>query len=199
VTRDDQQRLVEALGFALVAHGAQTRKGRDIPYASHLLAVAGLVLEQGGDAAQAAAALLHDVIEDCEGVSPGDVEAQFGADVAHMVCACSDLLEGDAPAAKSSWLERKRRYVEKLQSADARSRLVAACDKLHNLRALIADLRDAGITTLDRFNASPQQTRWYYHEVRSALGTDLPAGLLTELDALLAQLREFVPETPPDR
>jgi (p)ppGpp synthase/HD superfamily hydrolase len=198
VTRDDQQRLVEALRFALAAHGAQTRKGRDIPYASHLLAVAALVLEQGGDAAQAAAALLHDVIEDCEGVTPAEIEAKFGADVAHIVWACSDLLEGDTPAAKSGWRERKQRYLEKLQSADARTRLVAACDKLHNLRALIHDLHEVGLQTMERFSASPEQTLWYYREVRSVLGAELPPGLLAELDALLGQLCDFATQASPE-
>ena len=54
---DARARLVEALAFALDAHGVQTRKGRDIPYASHLLQVAGLVLEHGGDTELAVAAL----------------------------------------------------------------------------------------------------------------------------------------------
>ena len=41
--------LAEAVRFALHAHGEQTRKGSQIPYVSHLLQVAGLVLEHGGD------------------------------------------------------------------------------------------------------------------------------------------------------
>ncbi len=40
----DRRRLVDAFAFALAVHGDQKRKGKQIPYASHLLAVAGLVL-----------------------------------------------------------------------------------------------------------------------------------------------------------
>jgi (p)ppGpp synthase/HD superfamily hydrolase len=195
---DERARLVSALRFALDAHGAQTRKGSEVPYASHLLEVAGLVLEHGGDVDQAVAGLLHDALEDCEGVDVDSLRAGFGADVAGMVGACSDLLDGDTAAAKSDWLTRKRHYIDKLRGADERTRLVAACDKLHNLRCLIADLRHFGSATLDRFNGTPRQTRWYYEAVRNALGADLPPRLLIEVDALLAELAHFVPGTAPE-
>src|SRR5262245_63763346 len=107
----DRRRLVDALAFALDAHGDQTRKGTEIPYASHLLSVAGLVLEAGGDAAQAAAGLLHDTLEDGEGVDESRLRDEFGADVAAIVIACSDLLPGDTRDRKSAWGDRKRRYL----------------------------------------------------------------------------------------
>jgi (p)ppGpp synthase/HD superfamily hydrolase len=195
---DERAKLVNALCFALDAHGAQTRKGSDVPYASHLLEVTGLVLEHGGDIDQAVAGLLHDVLEDCEGVDPTALQARFGAEVARIVGECSDLLDGDTAAAKSDWLSRKRHYIEKLREADRRTRLVAACDKLHNLRCLIADLRHFGLATLDRFNATPPQTRWYYEAVRGALGADLPPRLLIEVDALLGELDRFVPRAAPE-
>jgi len=195
---DEQARLVSALRFALDAHGAQTRKGSDVPYASHLFEVTGLVLEHGGDLDQAVAGLLHDVLEDCEDVDAAALQTRFGAEVARMVCACSDLLGGDTAAAKSDWLLRKRHYIEKLREADRRTRLVAACDKLHNLRCLIADLRNAGLSTLERFNSTPPQTRWYYEAVRGALGADLPRRLLIEVDALLEELARFVPHAAPE-
>ena len=195
---DERAKLVSALRFALDAHGAQTRKGSEVPYASHLLEVAGLVLEHGGDVDQAVVGLLHDALEDCEGVDLDSLRAGFGADVARMVGACSDLLDGDTAADKSDWLTRKRHYIEKLRAADERTRLVAACDKLHNLRCLIADLRHFGPATLDRFNGTPRQTRWYYEAVRDALGADLPPRLRIEVDALLAELARFVPDAAPE-
>src|SRR5262245_36252744 len=53
-----------ALNYAADAHQTQLRKGTPIPYLSHLLGVASLVLEHGGDEDQAIAGLLHDVLED---------------------------------------------------------------------------------------------------------------------------------------
>ena len=191
----ERERLAEAVRFALHAHGEQTRKGSQIPYVSHLLQVAGLVLEHGGDPEQAVAAVLHDAVEDCERIEIKTIHARFGPGVGAIVEQCTDLLPDDRPGAKSPWLVRKRRYLAQLARADARTRLVAACDKLHNLRALMADLRAEGPTTLERFTGTPEQTRGYFEIVRETLCTDLPERLTVELDALLEELRRFVPES----
>jgi (p)ppGpp synthase/HD superfamily hydrolase len=198
VTESEQQRLVEALHFALAAHGDQVRKGTTVPYASHLLQVCGLVLEFGGDIDQAVAGLLHDAVEDCAGVEIATLRDRFGAGVARIVDQCTDLLENDAPDAKSDWLARKRNYLSRLHEADERTRLVAACDKLHNLRSLLADLDAEGVATLERFTASPVQTRWYYEQVRRALGERIPAALGAELDSLLDRLVGYVAVSSPE-
>jgi hypothetical protein len=69
---------------------------------------------------------------------------------------------------------------------------VAACDKLHNLRTLISDLREHGAETLTRFTSSPEQTRWYYEAAHAALGDALPPAIRREFDALIEALRGFV-------
>lgn len=200
----DQAKLVEALAFALAAHGDQKRKGTEIPYVSHLLQVAGLVLEHGGDAEQATAALLHDTLEDAH-VELATLREKFGARVAAVVKSLTDVLEGDTPEHKSPWSERKRRYIEHLAEADGDALLVAACDKLHNLRAILADLEHAArergpeqaTEALAKFTGSPRQIRWYYETVIDALGDDIPPRLRAELRLLAAELARFVPEVSP--
>jgi (p)ppGpp synthase/HD superfamily hydrolase len=195
---EDAAFVGRALAFALEKHAGQGRKGRpEIPYASHPLRVAGLVLEHGGDSKQLAVALLHDVIEDC-GVDDAELARRFGPEVAHAVRALSDVLEGDTPERKGPWRERKTRFVARLAGVDARARLVAACDKLDNLSAIVADLETEGLGTLERFSGKPRQIRWYYEEVRKALGSDLPERLRAELDDRLEALRRFVPEASPE-
>jgi (p)ppGpp synthase/HD superfamily hydrolase len=191
---DQRLRFTDAFAFVLARHAGQTRKGGDVPYVSHLVQVAGLVLEHGGDAIAATAALLHDVVEDCEDVHPDDVRRRYGEAVADIVDLCTDLLEGDRTGARSPWHERKRRFLSRLPEADARTRLVVACDKLHNLRNLASDLEQEGLGAFDRFNATPTQTRWYYESVRELIGAELPARLRGEFDEHLARLREHVPE-----
>ena len=100
---------------------------------SHLFQVAGLVLENGGDWEQSAAAMVHDAIEDVSGVTFETIQRQFGERVARIVRDCSDTLPGDTPREKSPWMERKTRYLEHLGEAATESLLVAACDKRHNL------------------------------------------------------------------
>jgi (p)ppGpp synthase/HD superfamily hydrolase len=190
----DRARLADAFRFALDAHGAQTRKGSEVPYASHLLQVAGLVLEHGGDATLAAAGVLHDAIEDCAAIDRATLQTHFGEEVARIVALCTDLLPGDRADAKGDWLSRKRGYLLQLRAADSRTRLVAVCDKLHNLRCVVADLRSDGVASLARFRAKPEQTRWYFEAARESLCDGLPARLVDELDRLLEELRSFVTE-----
>jgi len=193
----EQNLLATALRFALAAHAGQKRRGSAAPYATHLLQVAGLVIEHGGDSNQAAAALLHDTLEDCEGVTEAVLREHFGAEIAEMVCALSDLLPGDTPARKSPWRERKLRYVQRLAALDARTRLVAACDKLDNLRGLVADLEAEGEVVWKRFRGAPPQTRWFYESACAHLRPGLPQRLLSEQRRLLAALARYVPEAAP--
>lgn len=192
----DRALLTDALAFALDAHGGQVRKGTRIPYVSHVIRVCGLVLEHGGDARQAAAGLLHDTIEDCD-VKEAELRARFGRDVAGMVRALSDVLEGDTAQRKSPWLRRKRAYLDRLARVPRRARLVAACDKLDNLRGIVEDVAASGTRSLRRFSGTPRQLRWYYEAVIEALAPHVPQRLRAELRLLLAELARFVPEASP--
>ncbi len=184
--QDPAPPLARALAFALAAHGAQTRKGTQIPYVSHLLQVSGLVFEYGGDAAQASAALLHDVVEDT-GATLELVAAEFGAEVAAIVADCTDTAADETPTHKRPWRARKQAYVERLRGVGPRSALVVGCDKLHNMRTLVASLEAEGPGVLARFNAPPAQQRWLHEELLSALRGKLPDSLFAELHALVSR------------
>jgi hypothetical protein len=104
-------RFTDAIDFALVAHCAQVRKGTRIPYLSHLLAVASLVIEHDGDEDAAIAAVLHDAPEDQGGYAMVEqIRARFGDGVANIVVACTDTFESPKP----DWPPRKTKYVEHL-------------------------------------------------------------------------------------
>jgi len=187
----ERERLAAACAFALDKHAAQVRKGTSIPYVSHLLQVAGLVLEHGGDVDQAVAGLLHDALEDTD-ARPQEVRERFGDGVARIVEACTDTLPDDTPEKKAPYMERKTRYLAHLREADAAVLLVAGCDKLDNLRSLLADLHADGATTLGRFNGTPQEILWYYRGVLEAVGRRVPARLERELRLLTDELADFV-------
>ncbi len=192
----DQQRLVRALEFALRAHANQKRKGSGIPYSSHLLQVAGLVQEHGGDVEQAVAALLHDAIEDCADVSYESILDEFGSGVADIVRDCTDTAPGEQPGKKRPWTQRKTAYLAHLRTAPERSVLVSVCDKRHNLGTTVADVRARGIAYFDHFNASGAQQIWYYASVLEATRGRVPTRLHEELAQLLAELRVLVGDDP---
>ena len=123
-------RFVDALSFAIEVHGDQKRKGTDVTYVSHLLAVAAIVLEFGGDEDQAIAGLLHDTMEDSPDgeVVAGTIKKRFGPSVEAIVRDCSDTVQQPKPP----WLERKQAYIAHLDDKPVQSLLVSCADKLHN-------------------------------------------------------------------
>ena len=100
----------EALLFATEKHRAQVRKGSGVTYVSHLLGVASLVLEHGGDEDEAIGALLHDVIED-QGVSEDELNTKFGPRVAEIVVGCTDGVPDEITGQKPPWKQRKEAYI----------------------------------------------------------------------------------------
>lgn len=156
-------RFEKALQRACELHGSQVRKGTNIPYVSHLLAVTSLVLEDGGDEDQAIAALLHDAVKDQGGRATLDrIRSEFGDRVASIVEACSDTDIQPRPL----WRERKENYLRHLAEETRPEVLrVSAADKLHNARCMIADYRCCAESLWRRFNAGKEEQALYYKEL----------------------------------
>jgi (p)ppGpp synthase/HD superfamily hydrolase len=179
-------RFVAAVAEAVRLHAHQARKSSSVPYVSHLLAVAGLVLEHGGDEDQAIAALLHDGPEDQGGEATlAAISEQFGPRVGAIVAACSDTFVTPKPP----WRARKEAYIAHLDDAGTDVWPVTLADKVHNARTIVADLRAAGPTTLDRFTGGREGTVWYYGTLAERLSTLAPGPLADELVALAAEMR----------
>ena len=198
MTPSDQARLIQATERAITWHAEQCRKKTQIPYVSHLIQVAGLVLEHGGNTDQAIAGLLHDCLEDAP--SPPerarreeDIDAAFGADVLGMILDCTDTLAEESLEDKRNWDERKKSYIAHLGEAPKASLLVVACDKRHNLGSIVGDVRSDGPAVFDRFTATPDQHVWYFESILAAIRNDVPQRLVVEIEDLLEKLRALVP------
>ncbi len=182
-------RFTSALAYAAQLHGTQARKGGDVPYVSHLLAVAGLVIEHGANEDEVIAALLHDAIEDQGGAPTREaIRARFGDRVVAIVDGCTDT--EDTP--KPPWRDRKEAYLDHLRTAEPSVRLVSAADKLHNARMLLADFRSAGDALWGRFNAGQAEILWFYREVVSILGDRGGSALVEELGRTVSDLEAAV-------
>jgi (p)ppGpp synthase/HD superfamily hydrolase len=180
-------RFDEALALASDLHRTQSRKGTQVPYVAHLLAVAGLALEHGADEDEAIAALLHDAVEDQGGPRTATmIRARFGDRVAEIVLACTDT---DA-VPKPPWRPRKEAYVAHIRGASPSARLVSACDKLHNVRTLVADYRVVGEALWDRFTGG-RQTLWYYRALVDAFASHGRTSLVDELDRVVTELENL--------
>jgi len=180
------RRFEQALLFATRKHAGQIRKGAPAPYISHLMGVAGLVLEAGGDEDLAIAALLHDVVEDCGGAPMlREVRRRFGKRVAHVVEGCTDT----DVVPKPPWRERKENYIKHLRTADADVHLVSAADKVHNLRHILTDYREVGEKIWERFNGKRDGTLWYYRALLREFRRRKPNRLVNELARAVKELR----------
>ena len=173
-----------ALIFAARAHRSQTRKATDIPYIVHPVAVMLLLQDAGeSDPVLLAAALLHDTIEDA-GVSAAVLAERFGPRVAAIVEGCSEPDHQDA-----AWEARKQHTVAYLRTAPRDIQLVAAADKLHNLRSMLVDQAELGDRLWARFNRGRSAIEWYYRSIAASLSQ----GELSD-HPLVRQLNETVVE-----
>jgi (p)ppGpp synthase/HD superfamily hydrolase len=180
--------FAQALQLAFRLHARQARKGTHTPYVAHLLAVASLVLEQGGTENEAIAALLHDAVEDQGGMATArEIERCFGQEVLDIVLGCSDCIDPPKPP----WQIRKTAYLVKLRSASPSVHLVSLCDKMHNARSLLRDYRAIGEPLWSRFNGGKDGTLWYYRELIQAYRERGPSPLLVELEDVVGEIERL--------
>ena len=176
------RRFDEAFSYAHELHGEQTRKGTASPYVGHLMGVASIVLDDGGNEDEAIAALLHDAPED-HGGRPRleEIRSRFGDAVARIVEDCTDSWE----TPKAPWVERKKAYIEHARHLPPASLRVSAADKVHNSYAILRDLRNMGEKVWDRFNAGPDDVMSYYESLVRAYRQSGGGKLVDELERIV--------------
>ena len=197
------ERFDRALAWASELHRDQRRKGSDVPYVAHLLAVAAIAIEHGATEDEAIAALLHDAIEDQAASFGGaprlreEIRARFGEVVLATVEGCTDA----DTIPKPPWKQRKQAFLEKLAVAPRSVLLVACADKLHNARSTVADL--AAATDREaywkRFNGGREGTLWYYRSLAKILLERFPGSLSEELARAVLELSSLAAELPRPR
>ena len=176
-------RVEQALAIALQAHGGQVRKGRpSVPYVVHPLHVAHMAARYSDDEDIFVAALLHDVVEDCDGWELADLEQGFGARVAGIV----DELTEDK---RDPWKVRKDRTIAHVPELSEQAVLIKACDKLHNMRSLVRDLEERDHEAVwSGFSGRREGTLSVARRLADALAERVPADLGRELLGTVARV-----------
>lgn len=131
--------VTHADAFAAKAHEGQMRKltrGCEEPYIEHPRRVARRVAGLTGSPRLVAAALLHDVIEDC-GVRGEELRDLYGDDVAEWVWELTSRYTSEA-FPDMNRKERKQREADRLGRCSAGARLIKWCDTEDNLRCVSA-------------------------------------------------------------
>lgn len=130
---EDLELIRKAYEYADKKHFGQKRISGD-DYIIHPLNVAMILTNIKADAKCMAAALLHDVIEDCE-TSFEEVEELFGTEVAKLVDGVTKINKLHFSSKTDAIIATQRKILVGL-SEDVRVIIIKLADRLHNMRTL---------------------------------------------------------------
>jgi (p)ppGpp synthase/HD superfamily hydrolase len=189
-------RFTRAIDYARQVH-VNYRKGTSVPYMTHLMGVASLVMGENGQVDfpvtedMVIGALLHDAVEN-EGGLPRlrDIEANFGKEVAKIVEGCTDSFEEDS-GKKQEWTLRKTLYIDRLRNEPKSTLLVSAADKLYNAPAILEDYKEVGPAVWDQFKRGRGEQLWYFAELSRVFDERGPNRLTEELKRAIADLAQL--------
>jgi len=179
-------RVERAIQKAGVLHQTQNRRGtKKLPYITHLFSVALLARQYFDDEDVFIAALLHDSVEDTA-YTKEELREDFGEQV------CIIVLGVTEPEGDMSWEEKKRAYVENLRTASRESLIVAAADKIHNLRSVTRAYEHNKEQFWCDFSGTKESRIQYYGTVVSILHERLDNPIVTVLQNAFNEYREFL-------
>ncbi|WP_295900030.1 bifunctional GTP diphosphokinase/guanosine-3',5'-bis pyrophosphate 3'-pyrophosphohydrolase [uncultured Vibrio sp.] len=171
LTEPQIEALRQSYVVARDAHEGQTRSSGE-PYIIHPVAVSRILAEMRLDIETLQAALLHDVIEDCD-VTKEDLEEQFGTTVAELVDGVSKLDKLKFRDRKEAQAENFRKMVLAMVQ-DIRVILIKLADRTHNMRTL-------GALRPDKKRRIARETLEIYSPLAHRLGIH---NIKTELEEL---------------
>jgi myo-inositol-1(or 4)-monophosphatase len=158
--------VTEAVIFASQKHDGMLRKGTDLPYIVHPVEVLAIASALTDDPEILAAAVLHDVIEDCS-VTEEELSMRFGARVTRLVLSETQRRDGDPCA---TWDARKKEAIARIARGGRSVKLIALADKLSNMRAIHRDYDRDSDTMFKRFHQHDKSRHaWYYRSMVSLL------------------------------
>jgi len=149
-------KIFNALKFATNAHTGQYRKGTQIPYIVHPIAVMQELIKNGASEDAIAAGILHDTLEDTP-TTQDDLQVAFGERITQLVIGASE------PDKSLSWEERKQHTIDELSQCEDIEQLMIICaDKLSNISSIWDDFVKYSDAIWGRFNRGKEQQKWYY-------------------------------------
>ena len=165
--------IERAIAFATRAHEGQFRKGTTRPYIVHPLEVGEIVASMTDDEEIISAAILHDTIEDCEGVTKDKICSEFTERVAYLV-----MQESEDKS--KTWIERKGATIAHLKVAPKEVQMIGLADKLSNMRDIDRDYPVCGENLWNRFRMKDKKMIGAYYK-----------GILTSLQDSLGGIPAF--------
>lgn len=183
-------RIEQAIRAAAILHKDQVRKGEvPYPYVTHLYAVGMIVSDYTDDEDTIIAALLHDTLEDTD-YTPTEVSDDFGHHVRELIEAVTEPMPTHGK--QLTWHEMKREQLKKLKKAPEAALIIAAADKIHNMRSSIEEYYGDDERFLADFGGTLEERVFIYQEMSNIFNRTLKSAILTEFNHVFSEYKEFI-------
>lgn len=183
-------RIELAIRAAAVLHKDQLRKGSmPFPYITHVVATAFTLMDYTDDEDIIIAALLHDTIEDTD-YTIDELQEDFGGKVREIV---ETLTEPRSTKEKKlTFKEKKKAYADQLKKGPEEAVLVAAADKIHNLRTIVEDYTDDHERFISDFGKNFDERLEAYQTIANVINNRLKGSILAEFNHVFSEFKQFL-------
>jgi (p)ppGpp synthase/HD superfamily hydrolase len=183
-------RIEQAIRASAILHKNQVRKG-DIPYpyVTHTFGVAMIVSDYTDKEEVIIGALLHDTLEDTD-YTRDELLEDFGGAVLTLV----ENVTRPAGEPGASWLDMKKQYSKQLRDAPHDALIIAAADKIHNMRSMVEAYYGKDEELLADFGGSLNERLMMYQEISNIFNRRLNNAILTEFNHVFEEFKQFIAE-----
>ncbi len=190
------KKIEQAIVLATVLHINQKRKMSGVPYIVHPYSVAFLLAHYSDDEDVIIAGLLHDTLEDVPTFTEAMLEKEFGSRVCAIV---KEVTENYTQAEKedpklrpASWRYRKESYLKGLEDDSTEALLIAAADKIHNMRSFLDEYSTHMDTIWESFRTDKEKILWFYGEATRIIEERLTHPLTVELRKVFTEFEKTI-------
>lgn len=184
-------RIEQAIRAAAVLHKDQVRKGdMPLPYVTHLVSVAFILHDYTDNEDVIIAALLHDTVEDTD-YTLEELQQDFGGTVYEIVASVTEPKQGSR-GEQLPWRDRKRQYLKQLRNASQEGLLVAAADKVHNMRTVVETYYDQPNKFRKDFGGTLDERIEQYQDIANVFNRNLKNDIIHEFNHVFTEYKEFV-------
>lgn len=177
----------QAIKAAAVLHSDQVRKGEvPIPYITHIMAVTMILRDYTEDEDTLVACLLHDTVEDTD-YTLAELTEDFGESVATIVQTVSE-----PPAAEANWQQRKAAYHKQLKKGPLEALMVAAADKIHNLRGMVEQYTSDHGRFMSDFGGNLEERLRQYQDISNVINARLDNDIVNEFNHVFTEYKNFI-------
>ena len=186
-------KIEQAIRAAAVLHDGQYRKGpHPFPYVTHCISVGMLLIDYTADESVIVAGILHDTLEDTD-YTYEELCNDFGQEVADLVLSVTHITKQDEKKRHSTtWEQKMFLYTTKIKENGTKTALIAASDKIHNMRSMIEAYIGNEAQFMVDFGKNFQERITFFEVIRESISEKVPEKLLKEYDMVFEQFKSFV-------